>query len=124
CAQCDNTGYKGRIGIYEILWFDETIREAIRSGASLDEIRGHVATMGMKTMQDDAMDRILEGITSVEEVARVVPVQSLGSAECPACSQRISRTFKFCPRCGAPHEGPSANADPLSKASREEVVQS
>jgi predicted amidophosphoribosyltransferase len=65
--------------------------------------------MGMKFMQDDALHKILQGVTSVAEVVRVVPVQTARSAQCPSCHRELSRIFKFCPHCGAQRYGAKSN---------------
>jgi len=109
CPVCNQTGYRGRVGVYEILLFDDAIREAISNGESGETIRAILHGMGMKLMQEDALDKIRLGITSVEEVARVVPVQALHSAQCPACAQKIARTYSFCPHCGARQIEPNSS---------------
>ena len=76
CKACDQTGYLGRIGVYEFLVFDETVRAAVRSGQNSDNIRDVLRAAGLRLMQDDALDKIQQGITSVEEIARVVPAQT------------------------------------------------
>ena len=93
-------------------YFDEAVREAIRSGQNNDSIRNALRGSGSKLMQDDALDKIQLGITSVEEIARVVPVQTVPSAGCPQCGQKITPTFRFCPFCGTeqPRAGLPADA--------------
>jgi type IV pilus assembly protein PilB len=108
CDDCDQTGYKGRVGIYEILIFDEAIREAVRDGQRNDEIRNHMRDVGMRLMQQDALEKVIKGITSVEEVSRVVPVHSDGFAVCPNCRRKITPTFQFCPHCGTERRDPQA----------------
>jgi bacterioferritin-associated ferredoxin len=108
--------------VYEILSFSETIREAVRTGATSDEIRSAAREMGMTIMQDDALHKILQGVTSVAEVARVVPVQTARSAQCSACDRELSRAFKFCPHCGARrYEAKSHKIGRFEKAALEEV---
>jgi type IV pilus assembly protein PilB len=102
CSDCDQTGYRGRVGVYEILMFNEVVREAIRNGQTSEDLRGIMRGMGMKLMQEDALVKIQEGITSVEEVARVVPVQTIDVCKvCTHCENKIVRNVKFCPHCGA-----------------------
>jgi type IV pilus assembly protein PilB len=100
CDECDHVGYRGRVGIYEILVFDETIREMVRDNHRNDEIRNHMRDVGMRLMQQDALEKIVKGITSVEEVSRVVPVHSDGFAVCVKCTRKITPSFQFCPHCG------------------------
>jgi type IV pilus assembly protein PilB len=71
CNKCDNTGYRGRMGIFEVLEVDDEIGKLIVNRASTDEIQ-HIALLnGMITMQQDGFLKALEGITTVEEVLRV-----------------------------------------------------
>jgi rRNA maturation endonuclease Nob1 len=60
--------------------------------------------MGMKSMQEDALEKIAQGITSVEEVMRVVPMETRGQAQCVGCGRGIMRNLNFCPHCGSRQE--------------------
>jgi len=71
CSQCKNTGYRGRIGIYELLVIDEDVKKLITSKASADEIKRKVIEKGMKTLYDDGLEKALAGVTTVEEALRV-----------------------------------------------------
>jgi type II secretory ATPase GspE/PulE/Tfp pilus assembly ATPase PilB-like protein len=72
CPDCDNAGYLGRIGIYELLLFDETVAEAVRIGGSPTAIRQAARDNGMRSMQEDGLLKAHTGLTSLEEVTRVV----------------------------------------------------
>ncbi|MDZ4785110.1 MAG: type II secretion system ATPase GspE [bacterium] len=71
CAECRDTGYKGRTGIHELLVIDEEIRSLILQRTDAGTIRNQAITKGFKTIRMDGADKILQGITSVEEVLRV-----------------------------------------------------
>ncbi len=71
CPKCMSTGYKGRIGIYELMIPDEKIRNAVISKSSTDEIRNLALAAGMITLKGDGIRKIKEGLTTVEEVLRV-----------------------------------------------------
>jgi type IV pilus assembly protein PilB len=72
CDFCNNTGYKGRIGIFEIFPMDETIEKIILEGkVSEYDMREIIIKNGMVTMIQDGMLKAKDGITSVEEVLRV-----------------------------------------------------
>jgi type II secretory ATPase GspE/PulE/Tfp pilus assembly ATPase PilB-like protein len=71
CDKCMQTGYKGRISIYELMIPNDKIRNAIVSKASSDEIRKLAIAAGMVTLMEDGIDKVKEGITTVEEVLRV-----------------------------------------------------
>jgi type IV pilus assembly protein PilB len=68
CEICDLTGFKGRIGIYEMLAVGESIRAAVREGGSSDEIRTLARQSGMKLMQEYALEHVRDGLTTLEEV--------------------------------------------------------
>ena len=70
CDRCNNTGYKGRQGIYELLIMNSTLREMVVAEASLDDFRTAARKFGMKTLREVGMDFIHAGLTSVEEIMR------------------------------------------------------
>ncbi|MCP4049909.1 MAG: type II/IV secretion system protein [bacterium] len=74
CKFCDNTGYKGRIGIFEIMQLSEPIRDLIVQKASSNKIGDVAVSEGMTLMKDDGTDKVLQGITTINEVARVLDV--------------------------------------------------
>ena len=71
CGSCNNTGYRGRIAIHEILTIDEDIRRLILSKSSTVEIRNLARQNGMKFLVDDGLLKVKEGLTTTEEVLRV-----------------------------------------------------
>jgi len=71
CPACRNTGYRGRLAIFEFLPISEKIRDLISSGASKAALREQVAQRGIKSLRDDGMQKVLEGRTTVEEILRV-----------------------------------------------------
>ena len=70
CRACNNTGYKGRIAVYEIMIFNEEIREFVLNGASTMELKREAIRQGMKTLRMSALGKLEEGLTSLEEVVR------------------------------------------------------
>jgi type IV pilus assembly protein PilB len=71
CPICNNSGYKGRIALYEVMLLDDEIRKLILEGASGDELRRAAVRGGMKTLRMSGLTKVKEGVTSVEEVLRV-----------------------------------------------------
>jgi len=71
CNVCSNTGYKGRIAVYEILTIGEEIRELILAGASANEIKKEAMRLGMMTMRQSAIELLKKGLTTIDEVVRV-----------------------------------------------------
>ena len=72
CAECNGSGYRGRIGIYELLLPDETLRDMIVHGASLKEVTSHTRAMGHTSLWADAASKVARGDTTLEEVLRVL----------------------------------------------------
>jgi type IV pilus assembly protein PilB len=71
CSRCGNTGYKGRLGLYEVMQVSEQIRTLAIQRASSDEIAHVAASEGMKRLREDGLDKVRLGVTSIAEVARV-----------------------------------------------------
>lgn len=74
CDACFQTGYQGRTGIFEILTIDRDIRQAILHGKSHDELRAMARERGMQSLEDAARKKVLSGVTSIEEMHRVMTV--------------------------------------------------
>jgi type IV pilus assembly protein PilB len=72
CASCKGTGYRGRIGVYELLAVNPEIRELVLKRASSEQIKEAALRNGMRQLRDDAMEKILLGMTTVEESLRVL----------------------------------------------------
>jgi len=72
CKACNNTGYMGRTGIYEILLVNEEIKKMILQKASSDAIKQKAVGLGMRTLKQDGWEKVLAGRTTLEEVLRVV----------------------------------------------------
>jgi type IV pilus assembly protein PilB len=70
CTKCNNTGYKGRVGLYEVMEVTEEIRELILIGASALELRKRAIEDGMITLRESGLQKIRNGITTLEEVVR------------------------------------------------------
>lgn len=71
CSKCNNTGYKGRVGFYQVMPMLEEIRELILNGANTAEIKRESMRLGIKTMRQSGLAKLKEGVTSFEEVLRV-----------------------------------------------------
>jgi type IV pilus assembly protein PilB len=71
CAACGHSGYKGRMGIYEVLGNSETVQKLIVTGSTSDAIQQQAIKEGMITMQLDGLVKALRGQTSIEEILRV-----------------------------------------------------
>jgi type IV pilus assembly protein PilB len=70
CDACNNTGYKGRVGLYEVLEISDDLRELVLVGASALDLRRKGVEEGMVTLRQSGLDKIAEGVTTIEEVTR------------------------------------------------------
>ena len=84
CDNCNNTGYQGRIGIYELMMTSDNVRSMLMSGESANAIRRMGRREGMHTLREDAFRKALKGVTTVEEVLRVTQVDEPLPAASPA----------------------------------------
>ncbi len=70
CERCSSTGYKGRVGLYEVMEVGDEVRELILSGASAVELRNKAIETGMISLRGSGLQKLREGVTSIEEVVR------------------------------------------------------
>jgi type IV pilus assembly protein PilB len=71
CATCSNTGYKGRVALYEVMRFSDDLKEAVLQGASSAELKMAAIRKGMATLRMSGIRKVLEGVTTPEEILRV-----------------------------------------------------
>jgi type IV pilus assembly protein PilB len=72
CPRCNQTGYKGRVGVYQLMIMSETLSRLAAQHASREEIERAGMEMGMKTLWDDGLAKVTSGLTSLDELARVL----------------------------------------------------
>ncbi len=72
CAKCDHSGYKGRVGIHEVLEVDDEVRTALMKNSDASEIKKIAIKNGMTTMIEDGFQKAISGLTSIEEILRVI----------------------------------------------------
>jgi type IV pilus assembly protein PilB len=72
CDYCNNTGYKGRLAVHEVLEMKENIKKLILKGTNSEEIRLEAINNGMRTLYEDGLVKVGKGLTSVEEIKRVL----------------------------------------------------
>ncbi len=70
CSRCNNGGYKGRCGLYELMGVTDDIRDMISSNASTDELRNLARSQGMTTLRESGLKQIFDGVTTIDEVVR------------------------------------------------------
>jgi type IV pilus assembly protein PilB len=71
CSRCGGTGYRGRLGVYEVMPVSERIRALILERASVDAMVGVAVSEGMRRLRDDGLEKVREGVTSIAEVERM-----------------------------------------------------
>jgi type IV pilus assembly protein PilB len=70
CEKCNNTGYRGRIGLFEIMLFNDEIRDLIMNHGSTGVLREAARKAGMRTLRENGLMTIFDGITTIDEVSR------------------------------------------------------
>ena len=70
CATCNNTGYKGRVGLFELMILDDELRDMINDNCNTDDLRERAKSKGMKVLRDTGIDFIFDGTTTAEEIIR------------------------------------------------------
>ena len=112
CAHCKGSGYKGRVGVYEVLRIQEDMATAISKGASTDVIRQLALESGMVTLLGYSLELVRKGETTLEEVGRMVLTDSgleserraraLSTMTCEGCGAGLQEGWLECPYCLTP----------------------
>ncbi len=71
CKACRMSGYKGRVGIFELVTFNEKLRQMIAEPASEEDLKKEVRSMGIRDINEEAVLKVLSGVTTIDEVVRV-----------------------------------------------------
>ncbi|MEJ2040194.1 MAG: ATPase, T2SS/T4P/T4SS family, partial [Desulfosarcinaceae bacterium] len=100
CRRCNQTGYKGRIGVFEIILVDSEIRRLIRTNASEAELIRTARQSGMTTLLEDAIAKVEAGMTTCDEILRVLGPQNAFELPCEKCGAILEERLRFCPYCG------------------------
>src|SRR5438046_6124539 len=74
CAVCNNTGYKGRMGVHELLAGTDDLKRAVQRRAPIDELRHLAMRQGMRTLMQDALEKAMRGLTDVKQ-ARAIAIK-------------------------------------------------
>jgi len=101
CPNCHGSGYVGRTGIFELLEVDANVRALVFQNAPDTAIRQAAAANGLVSMGEDGLRKVLDGITTLEEVARVVYIPDQSGKVCPSCRTVLASDFDYCPSCGS-----------------------
>jgi type IV pilus assembly protein PilB len=71
CKVCNDTGYKGRIALYEVMPFEDRLREIVLQGGSTAEVKDEMVRNGVATLRRAGLNKVLEGVTTIDEIVRV-----------------------------------------------------
>jgi type IV pilus assembly protein PilB len=102
CDHCHHTGYRGRIGIYEIMSVTEEVRRLISGRAAVMALRSAARAGGMRTLAEDGVFKVRAGLTSPEELRRVVTTAQDADGRCLECGGGMEAEYVVCPTCGHP----------------------
>jgi type IV pilus assembly protein PilB len=100
CDQCNHTGYRGRIGIYEVMRITDKLRRLIAARVTEDQIRDTAVSGGMITLGEDGLAKVKSGVTTPEELLRVVTEVREMRTLCGQCGTAVGVDFNACPNCG------------------------
>jgi len=100
CERCNNTGYLGRTGIFEVFVMNDDFRHLISSNYKESGLIDMARASGMKTLIEDGIAKVGNGDTTLEELIRVVGPQTKHERKCEICQRMIDAKFLFCPYCG------------------------
>lgn len=112
CSTCKGLGYKGRVGVYEVLRVNESIATAISQEASTDQIRRLALENGMTTLLGYGLDLVRNGYTTLEEIGRMIltdvgleserKAKALNTFSCKSCGAGLQEDWLECPYCLTP----------------------
>ena len=101
CQSCNNTGYRGRVGIYEMFVMNDDYRQIIGSDYKESELLSLARSNGMKTLLEDGIEKVSRGWTTLDELMRVVGPTVKMERVCESCGKITDSKFMFCPYCGS-----------------------
>jgi type II secretory ATPase GspE/PulE/Tfp pilus assembly ATPase PilB-like protein/FixJ family two-component response regulator len=101
CSQCNNTGYRGRIGIYEMFVMNDDFRQLIGVDYREMDLLSLARANGMRTLLEDGLEKVRRGWTTLDEIIRVIGPTVHLERTCASCQKNIDSKFLFCPYCGS-----------------------
>jgi len=101
CGECSQSGFSGRIGVWEMMPMGPTIRPLVMRRAPESDIAAAAEAIGVHRLIDESIDRVRAGITSPDEVCRVVRTEFETLSDCPSCGAKVEAHFAGCPFCMA-----------------------
>lgn len=101
CPQCHDSGYQGRIGVYELFVMNDDFRQIISSNYKESELLSLARANGMRILLEDGLEKVRKGLTTLEEIIRVIGPKISMERICEKCNKSIDCRFLFCPHCGS-----------------------
>lgn len=101
CDRCNNTGYMGRTGIFEVFVMNDDFRHLISGSYKEAELMNMAHASGMRTLIEDGIEKVKLGLTTLQEMVRVIGPQTRHERQCENCARMIDAKFVFCPHCGS-----------------------
>jgi type II secretory ATPase GspE/PulE/Tfp pilus assembly ATPase PilB-like protein/FixJ family two-component response regulator len=100
CPKCNNSGYHGRIGVYELFVMNDDFRQMVSTNYKESELLTLARANGMRILLEDGLEKVRQGLTTLEEVLRVIGPMVRMERTCERCQATIESKFLFCPHCG------------------------
>jgi type IV pilus assembly protein PilB len=100
CTHCHQTGYHGRMALFELMELTPALRGMITAGAPDQEFRSAALALGMVGLRGAGLQKVRQGITTLSELARVIEVDEQLQTFCEKCAKPITIDFLACPHCG------------------------
>lgn len=100
CEHCNRSGYRGRIGIFELFIMNEDFRQFVSTSYKESDLLEMARANGMRTLIEDGLEKVSQGLTTLEELLRVIGPQMAFERSCDHCKRQIDAKFLFCPYCG------------------------
>jgi type II secretory ATPase GspE/PulE/Tfp pilus assembly ATPase PilB-like protein/FixJ family two-component response regulator len=101
CGRCSNTGYSGRTGVFEIFLMSDDFRQRISADYRESDLINLARTCGMRTLLEDGIEKVRKGITTLDELLRVIGPPSRFERPCETCGRLIDIRHLYCPYCAA-----------------------
>jgi type II secretory ATPase GspE/PulE/Tfp pilus assembly ATPase PilB-like protein/FixJ family two-component response regulator len=101
CPKCNNSGYRGRLGVYELFVMNDDFRQMISTNYKESELLTLARANGMRILLDDGLEKVRMGLTTLEELLRVIGPTVRMVRPCDQCHAIIDSKFLFCPHCGS-----------------------
>lgn len=99
CGKCQELGYKGRMAVFEMLVMNSRLRDLILKQATEEDIRLASQESGMNSLMQDGLSKAQAGLTTLDELNRVLEVSEHAATSCPGCARPINSEYRHCPYC-------------------------